>query len=258
MRYPAYPTVSPPQRRRQFSRRSVLRLALAGPPLAVGAALAARGGLLVLDLHERQRNVGKLAANTGRALEVHNMPALPSAPPAVSLPVGAAANPDLAGLVAIPLPPPPGDAVAEGSVGGRPTIGRVRMDSIRVDSAIVQVGLVRKGDGYVWQTADRAVGFHENSAIPGSPTGNAVFSGHISSINEGDIFRRLPEIAVGDTIRVTVEGTFTYRVSDILVVSPQDSWVMNQTAAPIATFITCVPDGVYSHRLIVVADLIKG
>ncbi len=253
MRYPAYPTVNPPQRRRQFSRRSVLRLALAGPPVAVGAALAVKGGLLVLDLRERERNVGKLAANTGRALEVHNMPALPSAPA-----VGAAADPDLAGLVAIPLPPPPGDAVAEGSVGGRPIIGRVRMDSIRVDSAIVQVGLVRKGAGYVWQTADRAVGFHENSAVPGSPAGNSVFSGHISSIDEGDVFRRLPEIAVGDTIRVTIEGTHTYRVSDILVVSPQDSWVMNQTAAPIATFITCVPDGVYSHRLIVVADLMKG
>ncbi len=253
MRYPAYPTVNPPQRRRQFSRRSVLRLALAGPPVAVGAALAVKGGLLVLDLRERERNVGKLAANTGRALEVHNMPALPSTPA-----VGAAADPDLAGLVAIPLPPPPGDAVAEGSVGGRPIIGRVRMDSIRVDSAIVQVGLVRKGDGYVWQTADRAVGFHENSAVPGSPAGNSVFSGHISSIDEGDVFRRLPEIAVGDTIRVTIEGTYTYRVSDILVVSPQDSWVMNQTAAPIATFITCVPDGVYSHRLIVVADLMKG
>ncbi len=257
MRYPAYPAVNPPERDRRFTRRSLLRLAIAGPPLAVGAALTLKGGLLVFDLHERERNVGKLAANTGRALEVHGIPAVPS-PEAVVPTVTAATDPALQGLINIPLPPPPNDAVPEGSVGGRAIIGRVRMESIAVDAPIVKIGLMRKGDGYVWQTADRAVGFHGDSAIPGGSTGNAVFSGHISSINEGDVFRRLPQIAVGDTIRVTVEKTSTYRVSDKLVVSPQDSWVMNQTAAPIATFITCVPDGVYSHRLIVVADLVKG
>ncbi|MBE7517881.1 MAG: sortase [Thermoflexaceae bacterium] len=257
MRYPAYPAVDPPERRRQFSRRSLLRLALAGPPLAVGAALTLKGGLLVLDLHERERNVGKLAANTGRALEAHGLPAPPPTA-AIAPTVVATGEPNIESLVEIPLPPPPNDAVADGSVGGRQIVGRVRMDSIEVDAPIVMVGLVRKGDGYVWQTADRAVGFHENSARPGGTSGNSVFSGHISSINEGDVFRRLPEIAVGDTIRLTVDSTHIYRVSDKLVVSPQDSWVMNQTAAPIATFITCVPDGVYSHRLIVVADLVKG
>lgn len=257
MRYPAYPTVYPEQRPpRRFTRRSLLRLAVAGPPLAVGAALTLKGGLLVWDLRERERNVGKLASNTGRALEVHGLTAAPA--PAATVAVPEAASPDLSNLVAIPLPPPPDDAVADGSVGGRQIIGRVRMDSIKVDAPLVQVGLMKKGDGYVWQTADRAVGFHENSALPGSPSGNSVFSGHISSIKEGDVFRHLPEIAIGDTIRLTVDRTFTYRVADKLVVSPSDSWVMNQTAAPIATFITCVPDGVYSHRLVVVADLVKG
>jgi sortase (surface protein transpeptidase) len=55
-----------------------------------------------------------------------------------------------------------------------------------------------------------------------------------------------------------MDHTVTYRVSDKLVVLPSDSWVMGQTVAPIATFITCVPDGVYSHRLVVVADLVNG
>ena len=252
MHYESYRTFykdqAPPERR--FSRRSVLRMAAVSVPIVAGSALITKGGLLVIDLRERERNVGKLAANSGRAYEVHALN--PSEIPNVVF------QPSLDGLVATPLPPAPDDTVPEGSASGRPIIGRVRMPSIDVDSPLVQVSLVKKGDGYVWQTANRAVGLHENSGQPGAPTGNAVFSGHISSIKEGDVFRHLPNIAIGDLVRVTTERTFTYRVSDKLVVLPSESWVMGPTEAPIATFITCVPDGVYSHRLVVVADLVNG
>ena len=71
MHYESYRTFfkdqAPPQRR--FGRRSVLKMAAVGMPLVAGGALIARGSLLVADLRERERNVGKLAANSGRAYE---------------------------------------------------------------------------------------------------------------------------------------------------------------------------------------------
>ncbi len=252
MRYESYRALYGDYRpvARRFTRRSVLRMAAVGAPIAAGGALIARGGLLIADLRERERRVGQLAANSGRAYEVHGLTA-------GALPDGAP-EPVIDGLVATPLPPPPDDTVLAGTAGGRPIVGRVRIPSIDIDAPLVQVSMVRKGDGYTWQTADRAVGFHESSGQPGAPTGNAVFSGHISSLREGDVFRRLPNIAIGDSVRVTTGRTFTYRVSDKIVVLPSDSWVMGPTQAPVATFITCVPDGVYTHRLVVVADLVTG
>ena len=42
-----------------------------------------------------------------------------------------------------------------------------------------------------------------------------------------------------------------YKVSQIMTLLPEDSWVMNATAEETLTLITCVPPGVFSHRLVV-------
>ncbi len=51
-------------------------------------------------------------------------------------------------------------------------------------------------------------------------------------------------LSIGETER-------RYRVTELLTVLPSDSWVMAPTRDETLTLITCVPIGVYSHRLIV-------
>lgn len=231
------------------SRRSFLKMTAAGVPIVAGGALITKGGLLVADLWWRERNVGDLAANTGRAQALHDLTTVPAPQPQAPIVV-----PDLPQNI---LPTVvPADAVTGGSAGGKPIVGRLKIDSIRVDAAIVRVAIAYNGDQPYWETADHAVGWHEGTGTPGAPTGNVVISGHISSRNQGAVFHRLPEVKVGDESRITISGspTVVYRVVDKLVVNPTDVWVMDQTKAPIATFICCVPDGVYSQRLVVVSE----
>ena len=72
-------------------------------------------------------------------------------------------------------------------------------------------------------------------------------------------FRRLRDIRADDLIRVvTPEGTFTYRVEGTQIVDPEDVWVLNQTAAPALTLVTCYPFtyiGSAPQRFIVRASL---
>ena len=84
-----------------------------------------------------------------------------------------------------------------------------------------------------------------------------VLSGHISSPNEGAIFHHLPELKVGEGIIVsTEERQYLYRVTDVKTVTPDKVEVLDQTSDATATLITCVPDGIYSHRLVVTAHLV--
>lgn len=105
----------------------------------------------------------------------------------------------------------------------------------------------------MWETAPYVVGHHKGTANPGEP-GNVVLSGHISSIREGAIFKRLPEVEVRDAvILVTDDRNYIYQVVDKKTVEPTDIGVMFSSGEKLLTLITCVPDGVYTHRLVITA-----
>jgi LPXTG-site transpeptidase (sortase) family protein len=129
--------------------------------------------------------------------------------------------------------------------------------SIGVDSKVVPLGVtIGKAGAAVWETAPFAVGFHLGSANPGEP-GNVVLSGHISSPREGNVFNKLPNLKVGEgVIIVNAQQHYLYVVRDIQTVKPNAVEVLNPTANAIATLITCVPDGVYTHRLVVRCDAV--
>jgi LPXTG-site transpeptidase (sortase) family protein len=131
---------------------------------------------------------------------------------------------------------------------------RLVVPRLGIDAKVVELGTKRDRNGeLVWETAAFAAGHHRGTANPGE-AGNMVISGHISSPHEGDVFRRLPEIAVGDgAIVYTAERVFLYRVVEKHVVPPSEVSVMEPGDRPTLTLITCVPDGVYSHRLVVFA-----
>jgi sortase A len=64
-------------------------------------------------------------------------------------------------------------------------------------------------------------------------------------------------LQVGQGVIVaTDERQFLYQVVETKVVKPDQVSVMDQTSDATATLITCVPDGVYSHRLVVTARLV--
>jgi LPXTG-site transpeptidase (sortase) family protein len=133
----------------------------------------------------------------------------------------------------------------------------VRIPSIGVDSPVVELGTVLDEKGqWVWETPKHAVGHHRGTAGPGE-AGNMVLSGHISSPvrGEGNVFAALPRVKLGDELVVeTKRGRFLYRVVTRRVVEPDAVDVMAPTEAAMATLITCYPDWVYSHRLVLTAE----
>lgn len=131
---------------------------------------------------------------------------------------------------------------------------RLLIPSIGIDAKVIELGTHYNDEGeLVWDTAAYSVGHHTGTANPGE-LGNVVLSGHISSTREGAVFKRLPEIEVGAGIVVgTNDRKYLYQVVDKKTVEPTQIDVMNSTSEEILTLITCVPDGVYTHRLIVTA-----
>jgi LPXTG-site transpeptidase (sortase) family protein len=134
---------------------------------------------------------------------------------------------------------------------------RVVIPTIGVDSKVIQLGTkLDKNGNIAWETAPFAVGQHKGLAGPGE-NGNMILSGHISSPAEGAVFHNLPKLKVGEGVIVgTDERQYLYRVIDTKTVTPDQVSVLDQTPDPTLTVITCVPDGIYSHRLVVTARLI--
>ncbi len=72
------------------------------------------------------------------------------------------------------------------------------------------------------------------------------------------LFYDLDELGRGDEVILKGGGeTYRYRVSEVLVVDPSDSWVMGQVVGrDMVTLQTCTPIPTYEKRLIVRADRI--
>ncbi len=152
-----------------------------------------------------------------------------------------------------PLGPPAGSGNANQPPPKLPPVNRIVIPKIELDSSVVEISTkIEKGE-LIWQTASNAVGHHQGTADPGE-VGNIVLSGHIRSLREGMVFNRLPQLAPGDTVYLYSEfGKFRYKVVETKVVLPTAVEVMDPTPDITLTLITCVPDWVYSHRLIVIA-----
>ncbi len=126
----------------------------------------------------------------------------------------------------------------------RPT--RITMPRIGLDSSIIEAGFSLG----TWDVPTDAAAHYW--PVAGFPTtaGNIVLAGHVGY--RGIIFSQLPNAVVGDTLMLTVDGLeHRYQVTEIRTVTPDRTWVMEPTAEETVTLITCVPIGVYSHRLIV-------
>lgn len=229
---------------RQAHRRRVIHTFV----LSLAAFLTAGTGVLVLIAPGRSLGLpGQEAATRrpddrgigpGAAVPVENVdrPDEPAQPDEMAL---------VPGLPSIPRPDQPSRLVIPG---------------IALDARVVEVGIVIENGKPVWETAAFAVGFHRGTALPGT-RGNAVVAGHISSpvSKKGEVFKRLPEIRIGDRVDTYVsERRVTYEVSEIKVVPPTAVQVIAPTPDATLTLITCYPDRTYANRLVVVAKLVDG
>lgn len=102
------------------------------------------------------------------------------------------------------------------------------------------------------ETLDVAIGHLPDTPAPWEG-GNSAFAAH-----RDGLFRPLRRVRQGDEVRVsTLAGDFTYRVTDVRVVEPDDLTVIAPTPTPTLTLITCYPFnfvGAAPQRFIVRAE----
>jgi len=136
--------------------------------------------------------------------------------------------------------------------------------AINLDAEVVPVGWkqITKGGKTitVWEVAEYAAGWHQNSSLPGNG-GNVVLSGHHNI--KGEVFRYLVDLKPGDTVTLYADGRpYTYTVESRFVVrdkgEPEEKRRENaRWIGPFpderVTLVTCWPYTNNTHRVIVVA-----
>ena len=125
---------------------------------------------------------------------------------------------------------------------------RIQIPALGVDAPVVQ------GDGET--QLKKGVGQNVGSANPGK-IGNVVLSAHNDIY--GEIFRDLDQLQPGDEIVLhTNQRAYKYIVMGREVVEPTHTEVMDQTADPVVTLISCYPYLVDDQRIVVLARLESG
>lgn len=108
----------------------------------------------------------------------------------------------------------------------------------------------------------RGVVHYGQTGMPGEP-GNMVLIGHSSGAPwaPGDykwVFTLLEKLEKGNEIKVSHQGIdYVYRVVNKQVVTPENLTVLDQTAHPMLSLITCTPVGTSKNRLVVQAEQIS-
>ena len=131
------------------------------------------------------------------------------------------------------------------------------------DVPIVQIGsitipkinLVHPIFEGVWLTVvDHGPGHWPGSAMPGR-RGNTVFAGH--RVTHDHPFMDLDLLAPGDQVIFHMaHGTFTYAITSIKIVQPEDLNIIFPTPKPTITLFACHPKHSAAQRIVVTGTLI--
>ena len=126
-------------------------------------------------------------------------------------------------------------------------LGVLRISKIHLEAPVL--------DGTDDGTLNRGVGRIAGTARPGEQ-GNIGIAGH-----RDGFFRGLKDVATGDAIELkTLEGTDTYVVDRIQIVTPDNVDVLRPGPVPLVTLVTCYPFyfvGSAPKRYIVTASLTR-
>jgi sortase A len=125
-------------------------------------------------------------------------------------------------------------------------IGTIKIPRIGVDKIFVE------GTGR--EDLKKGPGHYPGTPLPGQ-VGNAAIAGHRTTY--GQPFFNLDQLDPGDEIVTTsVVGTYTYAVTDTLVVHPEDTYVVDNTPDAQLTLTTCNPKFSARERLVIKAKLV--
>ena len=100
------------------------------------------------------------------------------------------------------------------------------------------------------------VGHVETTSLPVGGEGTlCALSGH-SGMPNARMFDDIRELEEGDVFVVwTLKEPYAYRVCDVSVVEPQDTWVLDpQPGRDLCALVTCTPINVNTHRLVVTGE----
>lgn len=122
---------------------------------------------------------------------------------------------------------------------------QIQIPAIGVDATVVM------GDG--WEQLKKGVGQHLGTANPGEE-GNLVLSAHNDIF--GEIFRNLDKLKNGDEIIIiSQDRSFTYVVTDTIIVEPTRVDLLGSTNEKMITLISCYPYLVDNKRIVVQGTL---
>lgn len=137
----------------------------------------------------------------------------------------------------------------------------LEIPSIQLETEVEQAGIKTNANGEPeWETLPFvAAHYGDLTALVGA-RGNAVISGHVVTLNEGNVFRNLNQLDLHDEIRVHTDTGDVHRfeVVTVKLVPPTEVSVLDPTADVTLTLITCGGEfdpvrREFSDRLIIVA-----
>jgi sortase A len=141
---------------------------------------------------------------------------------------------------------PPAKAPAKAAPAAGTVIGRIDVPALQLSAPVLE--------GSDDRTLDRGAGHIEDTPFPGE-LGNIGIAGHRDTV-----FRPLKRAKVGDEMLLTTaDRVYRYRITRTLIVDPEDVYVLDPTANPTLTLVTCYPFEYVGHaprRFIVQAGLV--
>lgn len=147
----------------------------------------------------------------------------------------------------LPLPvpePPPADPYADVPIL---QIGRIEIPKIGLDHPIYE--------GITLTVIDYGPGHWPGTALPGE-RGNAVFPGH--RVTHSHPFYDIDLLVPGDEVIFHMpEADYTYRVTETLIVEPDDLWIVDQTETPTMTILGCHPKHSARQRFVAKGEMVR-
>ncbi|NQW17724.1 MAG: sortase [Chloroflexi bacterium] len=152
------------------------------------------------------------------------------------------------------------DALRKDVVSGEPKM--LLIPSIGLIAPVAELIILEEESGARYEQPVNLVGHIPETPNPGQP-GNGWYFGHLESpiLGEGNIFNRLPDIVEmikNDPVDVIIETdneAFLYRVTGSNVIPKEDIELYRSDTATV-TLVASFPSRVYSHRLLITAELI--
>lgn len=131
-------------------------------------------------------------------------------------------------------------------------VGRIVVPGIGLDAPLVEMADVDDRENL-----DKGPAHLAGSALPGQP-GNCVIAGHRTTYSHP--FFSLDAVREGDIVMLIdiSRSEYVYRVAQVLIVEPDEVWVMEPTPDPSVTLIACHPLYSARNRIVVRAVLEEG